>query len=71
MGTACWEFMKCGRERDGLCPTVILRAGDHCWRVAGAICHGLIRGDNARVISDCAECPFFKIASALEEAAVH
>jgi len=56
----CWEFMKCGHERDSLCPVVEQSAGRRCWLVAGTLNGGKPEGSNARKISNCKECNFYK-----------
>ncbi|MBI5847458.1 MAG: hypothetical protein HZB31_05820 [Nitrospirae bacterium] len=55
----CWDFMKCGRDRDKSCPAVVQSAGRSCWLVAGTLCGGVVQGDHAQKIASCKECNFY------------
>jgi methyl-accepting chemotaxis protein len=55
----CWEFKKCGHEKDGKCPAVTLHAGRSCWLVAGTLCGGKATGIFAQKIGDCKQCDFY------------
>ena len=55
----CWEFMKCGREKDSSCPAVLQYAGRSCWLVAGTLCGGEAEGVNAARIQNCKLCDFY------------
>ena len=55
----CWEFKKCGHEKDGKCPAVTLHAGRSCWLVAGTLCGGKATGIFAQKIGDCKLCDFY------------
>jgi len=57
--TRCWEFKKCGRERDRSCPAVLEDAGRRCWLVAGTLCGGKVQGDYAAKIGNCKQCDFY------------
>lgn len=56
----CWEFMKCGREKDSSCSAVIQQAGRRCWQVAGTLCGGKAQCDYARKLTSCYECGFLQ-----------
>ena len=55
----CWDFKKCGRERDKSCPAVIQSAGRMCWLVAGTLCGGKAQGIHAQTIGNCKSCDFY------------
>ncbi len=62
----CWEFMKCGREKNGhreselgTCPAYPSH-GVHCARVAGTMCGGQIQGTFAVKLASCLKCDFYK-----------
>lgn len=55
----CWEFKKCGHEKDNKCPAVIQHAGRSCWLVAGTLCGGKVQGDFAQKIDSCKACEFY------------
>jgi hypothetical protein len=55
----CWEFKKCGHERDGKCPAITQHAGRSCWLVAGTLCGGKATGIFAQKIGDCTQCEFY------------
>lgn len=67
----CWEFKKCGRDRDnelGICPAVTevrangvnggLNGGRVCWAVAGTFCGGTVQGTYAQKLTTCLACDF-------------
>ncbi|MGE5893440.1 MAG: ATP-binding protein [bacterium] len=55
----CWEFMKCGRNRDATekCPAYP-HFGRICWVVAGTFCEGKVQGTFAQKCEDCKKCEF-------------
>jgi two-component system NtrC family sensor kinase len=55
----CWEFMKCGRDRDATvkCPAYP-NFGRTCWVVAGTFCQGKVQGTFAQKCEDCNKCEF-------------
>jgi len=55
----CWEFLKCGHEKDSSCPAVVQKAGRSCWLVAGTLCGGAVQGDHAQKIGNCKQCVFY------------
>lgn len=62
----CWEFKKCGREPGGakvaqlgVCPAAP-EHGDHCARVAGTLCGGVVQGTFASKVRNCMACEFYK-----------
>jgi two-component system NtrC family sensor kinase len=57
----CWEFMKCGREKDAAmkCPA-FPHFGRICWAVAGTLCEGKARGTFAMKYEDCMKCAFYQ-----------
>ena len=62
----CWEFKKCGREKDGnsldnlgMCPAYP-EHGKHCARVAGTLCEGEVQGAFATKLANCMQCDFYK-----------
>jgi len=55
----CWEFKKCGQDRNASCPAVVQSAGRSCWLVAGTLCGGVVQGDYARKISNCKDCDYY------------
>lgn len=57
----CWEFMKCGRDRDATlrCPAYP-HFGRICWVVAGTFCEGKVQGTFAQKFEDCRKCEFYK-----------
>ena len=67
----CWEFKKCGRDRNGdrpVCPAVVEtradgvnegeNAGRVCWSVEGTFCHGGVQGNYAQKLPACLVCDF-------------
>ena len=63
----CWEFKKCGREKNGTkekelgtCPAYTMEAGEACWLIAGTFCDGKKQGTFAEKINSCLECDFYK-----------
>ncbi len=56
----CWEFKKCGHEKNSSCPAVVQAAGRSCWLVAGTLCGGQVQGEFAKKIANCKECDFYK-----------
>lgn len=61
----CWQFMKCGRERNGknqhllgTCPAYP-KHGTHCARVAGTYCGGEVQGKFAEKLLSCMACDFY------------
>jgi signal transduction histidine kinase len=59
--TPCWEFMKCGRDRDAStkCPANP-HFGRICWVVAGTFCEGKVQGTFAQKCEDCRKCEFYQ-----------
>lgn len=57
----CWEYMKCGRERDATlkCPAYP-HFGRICWVVAGTYCEGKVQGTFAQKFEDCRKCEFYR-----------
>lgn len=57
----CWEYMKCGRERDATikCPAYP-HFGRICWVVAGTDCEGKVQGTFAQKFEDCRKCEFYQ-----------
>lgn len=57
----CWEFMKCGRDRDATikCPAYP-HFGRICWVVAGTFCEGKVQGTFAQKFEDCRKCEFYQ-----------
>lgn len=62
----CWEFKKCGREAGGqkvdelgVCPAYPDH-GQHCARVAGTMCAGVVQGTFAHKLTSCMQCDFYK-----------
>lgn len=57
----CWEFMKCGRDKDATvkCPAYP-HFGRICWVVAGTFCEGKIQGTFAQKFEDCRKCDFYQ-----------
>ncbi|MBF0542113.1 MAG: hypothetical protein HQK91_11780 [Nitrospirae bacterium] len=60
MNEQCWEYMKCGVEKDAniKCP-VYPHFGRSCWAVGGTFCDGKIQGTHAQKIKTCKHCTFF------------
>ena len=65
MATNCWEFKKCGREKDGakalelgVCPAYPDHGRD-CWAEAGTLCGGKVQGTSAEKIGNCRKCDFY------------
>ncbi|MBU0988017.1 MAG: hypothetical protein KKH68_12280 [Proteobacteria bacterium] len=61
----CWEFMKCGYEKDGynakkhgVCPA-FPDYGKSCARVVGTLCGGKVQGTFADKIKRCKRCKFY------------
>lgn len=59
--TNCWEYMKCGREKDATikCPACP-NFGRMCWAVAGTFCEGKVQGTFAQKYEDCKKCEFYQ-----------
>jgi len=57
----CWEYMKCGREKDSSmrCPAYP-DFGRICWVVAGTFCEGKVQGTFAQKYQDCRKCEFYQ-----------
>ncbi len=62
----CWEYSKCGREegginasQQGVCPAYPDK-GRICWRVAGTMCDGEVKGSYAKKIDSCETCLWYK-----------
>ena len=66
-GIKCWEYMKCGREKDATakCPAYP-NFGRGCWVVAGTFCAGKVQGTFAQKYEDCRKCDFFQMAKKLK-----
>ena len=62
----CWEFKKCGREPGGakskeLGPcSAYPKDGNHCARLAGTLCGGVVQGSFASKLANCMNCDFYK-----------
>ena len=54
----CWEFKKCGRDKNGDCPAYP-KGGRLCYLVAGTMCGGKVQGQYAMKIQNCRECDFY------------
>ncbi len=63
MQTKCWEYMKCGRDKDASlkCPAYP-NFGRVCWAVAGTFCEGKVQGTFAQKYESCRKCEFYKKA---------
>lgn len=61
-GVKCWEFMKCGRDKDATakCPAYP-NFGRICWAVAGTFCEGKVQGTFAQKCEDCRKCDFYRM----------
>lgn len=59
MSVQCWEYKKCGREKDRSCPAVTEKAGRNCWLVAGTLCGGKVQGTMAQKLGNCRACDFY------------
>ncbi len=59
--TKCWEYMKCGRDRDSAlkCPAYP-NYGRTCWAVAGTFCEGKAQGTFAQKYESCRKCEFYR-----------
>jgi len=59
--TPCWEYMKCGRDKDTAikCPAYP-HFGRKCWVVAGTFCEGKVQGTFAQKHEDCRKCEFYR-----------
>jgi two-component system NtrC family sensor kinase len=59
--TPCWEFMNCGRDKNGevKCPAYP-NFGRVCWVVAGTFCEGKVQGTFAQKYKDCRKCEFYR-----------
>ena len=62
----CWEFKKCGREPGGVntkelgvCPAYP-NDGNHCARIAGTLCGGVVQGSFAMKLVNCMSCDYYK-----------
>lgn len=55
----CWEYMKCGHEKDKSCPAVLLEAGRMCWDVSSTVCGGKKQGGSYTKFGLCSKCEFF------------
>ena len=57
----CWEFMRCGRDKDATvrCPAYP-HFGRICWVVAGTFCEGKPQGTFAQKYEDCTRCEFYR-----------
>ena len=62
----CWEFKKCGREKGGakaaelgVCPAYPDK-GNHCARIAGTFCGGIVQGTFAMKLANCMKCEFYQ-----------
>jgi len=64
----CWEYMKCGRDKDATakCPAYP-HFGRNCWVVAGTFCEGKVQGTFAQKYEDCRKCDFFQMARKLKK----
>ncbi len=64
----CWEYMKCGRDRDASakCPAYP-HFGRVCWVVAGTFCEGKVQGTFAQKYEDCGKCDFYRSVQKLPE----
>lgn len=59
--TKCWEYMKCGRDKDSeiKCPAYPY-FGRVCWVVAGTFCEGKVQGSFAQKYENCTKCEFYQ-----------
>lgn len=55
----CWEFKKCGREKNSDCPAIMKKAGKLCWMVAGTMCGGEVQGTFVEKVGNCKKCDFY------------
>ena len=62
----CWEFKKCGREKNGvkenelgLCPAWPDN-GQKCAKTTGTLCGGKVQGTFAMKLVNCMSCDFYK-----------
>jgi methyl-accepting chemotaxis protein len=55
----CWEYKKCGKDKDGACPAYPNNGLD-CWRVTGTLCDGTEQGSFKEKIAKCRECGFYQ-----------
>ena len=64
----CWEFMKCGRDKDATskCPAHP-HFGSVCWVVAGTFCEGKVQGTFAQKYEDCRKCDFYQMSKKVRE----
>lgn len=62
-GMNCWEYMKCGRNRDSAlkCPA-FPHFGRICWVVAGTYCEGKVQGTFAQKCENCKKCEYYQFA---------
>jgi len=69
--TACWDYMKCGRDKDATakCPAYP-HFGRICWAVAGTFCEGKVQGTFAQKNEDCRKCNFYQQAKKLRAGTV-
>lgn len=57
---SCWQFKKCGREKNDSCPAIAMKMQNRCWRIAGTLCGGEVQGEFAEKIEDCRLCDYYK-----------
>lgn len=55
----CWDFKKCGHDKDHSCLAVTQSAGRSCWLVAGTLNGGKVLCQHAATIGDCKSCDFY------------
>ena len=53
----CWEFMKCGQDKN--CVVFDKQAGQLCYLIAGTLCGGKVQGTFAKKNGDCRKCEYF------------
>ena len=56
----CWEYTKCGSDKDASCPTVVQRYGRACWLVAGTLNGSEPTCKKIKNISCCKSCDFYQ-----------
>jgi hypothetical protein len=49
-GVRCWEFRKCGKEKE--CPAYP-NNGFNCWTVKSTVCRGQVQGEYHEKIGGC------------------
>lgn len=60
----CWEFNKCGSEKNRSCQSVIQAAGRNCWLVAGTLNGGVATCLLTPKVVSCKSCNFYSMVKA-------